>query len=131
GETSALECGPQPWARLATSHRGVAFLPVAEMSPLRVRDPPRRAGEPEAERERRLRPLGDPDAGLAEREEHVADREPNDVRVAAVVRLDERTSGALEGVRAGLVERLAGRDVRADRVLVRRSHRDVPAHPEV
>ncbi len=55
-------------------------------------------------------------------------RQADDVALAADDALDEATSLALGRVRAGLVERLAGRDVGPDLVEPRRPHPDLALH---
>src|SRR5437879_791018 len=48
---------------------------------------------------------------------HLEQGQPHHPRIAALEMLDERSSLALDRVTAGLVERLAGRDVTLDLVL--------------
>src|SRR5437867_1939867 len=71
------------------------------------------------------------DAGASEREVDVTQRETDDVREAAIVRLDEPASLTLDGVPAGLVERLAGADVPLDLTQRELAQRDTRTHGEV
>src|SRR6185503_17538578 len=61
-----------------------------------------------------LRALAWHDAGAAEREVQMAEREPRDVRETSVIRLDEPPALALDGIRAGFVEGLTGAHIAFD-----------------
>src|SRR5919199_4656715 len=84
---------------------------VPERAPLRLRAPPHRAHEGEALLADDVRALGKRATGATQRLVDVAEREPDDVREAPLDPLDERRPRALDLVRAGRVERLAGGDV--------------------
>src|SRR5439155_478104 len=71
------------------------------------------------------------DARVPEREVQVAQRKTDDVREAAVVRLDEPPSLTLDGIPARLVERLAGADVALDLTQRKLPQRDARAYGEV
>src|SRR5690606_15387372 len=60
--------------------------------------------------------------GLAQQRERLVEGQADHVRLAALDALDEAAALALGRVRAGLVERLAGRDVAADLAGLRRAH---------
>src|SRR5207247_8559905 len=70
------------------------------------------------------------DARVSEREVQVAQRKTDNVREAAVVRLDEPPSLTLDGIPARLVERLAGADVALDLTQRKLPQRDARAYGE-
>src|SRR5437773_1175908 len=104
---------------------------VAQRAALTLRGTPHRTREFEMLLALDLRTRARHDARVPEREVQVAQRKTDDVREAAVVRLDEPPSLTLDGIPARLVERLAGADVPLDLTQRKLPQRDARAYGEV